>query len=61
MASLLAQPYISPPDYNTVDFSSKKIKFYWCSSALSMSTSVASKETRRLGKKYRRSKSMLAA
>jgi hypothetical protein len=24
MASLFAQPYISPPDYDTVDFPSKK-------------------------------------
>jgi hypothetical protein len=24
MASLFAQPYISPPDYNTVEFPSKK-------------------------------------
>jgi RNase H-like domain found in reverse transcriptase len=34
---------------------------YWCSRALSMSMSVASKTTRWLGKKHRRSKSMLVA
>jgi RNase H-like domain found in reverse transcriptase len=33
----------------------------WCNSAMSMSTSVASKAMRRLVKKYRRRKSMLAA
>jgi hypothetical protein len=60
MASLFAQPYISPPDYDTVEFPSKWI-FYWRSRALSMSTSVVSKETRRFVKKYRRSKSMLVA
>jgi hypothetical protein len=60
MASLFAQAYISPPDYDTVEFHRRR-KFYWCSRALSMSTSVASKATRRLVKQYRRSKSMLAA
>jgi hypothetical protein len=54
MASLFAQPYISPPDYDMVDFPSKK-EFYWYSRALPMSMSVASKATRRLGKKHRRS------
>jgi hypothetical protein len=61
MASLFSQPYISPPDYDTVEFPSKKDILYWCSRALSMSTSVASKAARWLGKKYRRSKSMMAA
>jgi hypothetical protein len=60
MASLIAQPYISQPDYNTVEFRRGRI-FYWCSKALSMSTTVSSKATRRPDKKHRRSKSMLAA
>jgi hypothetical protein len=60
MASLFAQPYISPPDYDRVVFRGRRI-LYRCSRALAMSTRVASKATRRLVKKYRRSKSMLAA
>jgi hypothetical protein len=71
MASPFAKPYISPsyisppdigpPDYDTVVFPSKEEISYWCSRALSMSTSFSSKATRRLFMKYRRSKSILAA
>jgi hypothetical protein len=60
MASLFAQPYISPPDYDTVGFPPKKDSLLVQKSAVD-GTSVASKATRWLGKKYRRSKSMLAA
>jgi hypothetical protein len=60
MASLFAQPYISPPDYDTVDFSFKK-ETVLAQRALSMSISDASKATRRLVKMYHRSESMLAA
>jgi hypothetical protein len=60
MASLFAQPYISPPDYYTVEFPSKKETILVQQSAVNEYESY-SKATRRLVKKYRRSKSMLAA
>jgi hypothetical protein len=61
LASLFAQPYIiSPPECDTWRFRRRR-RSYWCSRELSMSTRDASKATRPLVKKYRRSKSMLEA
>jgi hypothetical protein len=55
MASLFSQPYICPPDYDTVKFSSKKEILLVQQSAV-YEYDVSSKATRRLGKKNRRSK-----
>jgi hypothetical protein len=50
MASFFAQPYITPPDYDTVKFPSKKDILLVQQSAVN-----------EYGKKHRCSKSMLAA
>jgi hypothetical protein len=60
IASLFAQPYISPPDYGTVEFPSKKEILLVQQSAVDEYERFHN-ATRWLGKKYRHSKSMLAA
>jgi hypothetical protein len=60
MASLFVQPYIIPPDYNTVDFPSKKEILLVQQSAVD-EYERCQQGKRWLGKKYRRSKTMLAA
>jgi hypothetical protein len=60
MASLFAQPYISPPDYDTMEFPSKKDIILVQQSTVD-EYERCQQATRWLGKKYRRSKSMLAA
>jgi hypothetical protein len=58
MASLFAQPFISPPDYDTMEFPSKKEILLAQQSDVN-DYEQCQKETRRLVKKHRRSKSML--
>jgi hypothetical protein len=60
MASLLHSRTSARPTTIRWSFRRRR-RFYWCSRALSMSTSVASEATRRLVKKHRRRKSKLAA
>jgi hypothetical protein len=61
VASLFAQLHISPPDYDTVEFPSKKETALAPTSTGHEYEREASMATRRLAKKNRRSKSMLAA
>jgi hypothetical protein len=63
MASLVAQAYISPPDFDTVQFPSKKEILLAQQSAVNECERFqqSNNNKQRLVKKYRRSKSMLAA
>jgi hypothetical protein len=60
MASLFAQPYISPTDYDTLKLPSKEEILMEQQSAVNEHERCR-KATRRLVKKHRRSKSMLMA
>jgi hypothetical protein len=58
--AFFAQPYISPPDYDTVEVPSKK-EILLVQQSAADEYQRYSKATRWLGEQYRRSKAMLVA